>query len=129
MAEMVGNLLQGESGIHKLARAGVAQTVRTDSVELQTLLGQPHPHHGADAGARQRPVRRLDGQEHGALRTPRTCLSEIPQDGLANRRRQRIALRPSQLRPRDVKRLGHPVDVVEPQSLDLAAPQAIMDQQ
>jgi DNA-binding transcriptional LysR family regulator len=49
--------------------------------------------------------------------------------GLADRHRQRIALRPAQLRPRDVNRLGHPVHVVQGQSLDFATSQAIMDQQ
>jgi hypothetical protein len=56
-------------------------------------------------------------------------MRDIPQDGLADRRRQRIALRPAQLRPHHMQRLRDPVDVLQCQSLDLAAPQAIMDQQ
>src|ERR1700675_2985337 len=99
MAEMIGDLLQSEAGIEKLPRARVPETMRAAPLELHALLPQSLPHHGTDAGARQWPERRIDGDEHGPVLAARPSLPQVSQDGLADRCRQRIAVRPAQLRP------------------------------
>src|SRR5258708_40189462 len=99
MAEMVGDLLQSESSIQKLARTCVPQAMCTALVQLHALLGQPRSHHAGDARARQRPDWRLDRQEQSSVSAARTCPTEVVQDSFTNRHRHWITLHSAHLRP------------------------------
>jgi hypothetical protein len=57
---------------------------------------------------------------------PRTCLTKITQDRLANGNRHWIALCSSHLRPRDMDCLSCPIEIVQRQSRDFTAPQTIV---
>jgi hypothetical protein len=71
----------------------------------------------------------FEGEEQGAVRAARAHLSKVAQNGRTHRHRQRIGLRLAQLRPHDADCFRLPIQVVEGQSLDLPAPQTIVDQQ
>jgi hypothetical protein len=51
VAEMVGNLLQCESGIEKLTCTGMTKAMRAPPSQLYALLGQERPHQIGDARA------------------------------------------------------------------------------
>ncbi len=127
MAEMIGDLLQGEPSMQEPAGTCVTQAMRAEPIQLHALLSQPHPYHGTDTGTRQWAERRLDGEEQGSVRTAGARLSKIAQDRVTDRYSQRVVLGSPKFGPRNVNLLSRPVHIVQRQPLDFSASQAVVD--
>ena len=56
-------------------------------------------------------------------------MTKIAQDGVAKRRRHWIALCPPLLRPGNVNRLCHPLQIIQSKPLNFPAAQTVVNQQ
>ena len=128
MAEIVADLLHRQAVVEQMLRYAVAQRMRT-----APLACDADPVEAASDDVRYRaPGQRTEWgtqrEEQRALGARRSQLADVAKDRLSDAARERIVMRPSRLRTADPQCLFLPVNVVEPQTGDLASAQAIGDQ-
>ena len=128
MSEMVGDLLQSEASIQELARAGVTEAVGTAALKLHALLCQPRPDQLANRRDRQGAKWRIEREEQCPRCTAWACVPNVSKDGIADCRRQRVAVISALLRPGNVQSFTDPVQIFQGQPLNLAASEAIVEQ-
>ena len=125
MSEIVADLLHRQAVVKQMLRRRVAQRMRT-----ATLAGDAEA--ASDDVRYRTPTQRTDRglqcEEQHPLGTRGTKLAYIAQDGLSDAAGERIVMRASRLRAAHPQRLLLPVQIVEPQTGDLAGAKAIGDQ-